>query len=221
MAMFERKSVQTGDAHRTSRLVRTLRWALPAGVIGSILAVVLWPYVQTVTDMPVRIAVDQAQRAAAEALSMRNPSYTGTTGSDVPYAVRADSATLEPGDPERVRLHGIRAELNDERAWQLSAVGAVFNTDTREIALDGGITLHSTDGYDLNTQSAAVDLRNGRVSGEQRVDGRGPGGTVAADRFEVDDSGERMEFEGRVRVVLQPGTAVGTLAGTAAQERSF
>lgn len=135
MAMFERKSVQTGDAHRTSRLVRTLRWALPAGVIGSILAVVLWPYVQTVTDMPVRIAVDQAQRAAAEALSMRNPSYTGTTGSDVPYAVRADSATLEPGDPERVRLHGIRAELNDERAWQLSAVGAVFNTDTREIAL--------------------------------------------------------------------------------------
>ncbi|WGF89805.1 LPS export ABC transporter periplasmic protein LptC [Marinivivus vitaminiproducens] len=221
MAIGKHEPERSARAHRPSRFVRFLRWALPSGVIGSLLLLALWPQLFTMTDLPVRIAVDQAQRAAAEALSMRNPSYTGTTGRDVPYAVRAESATLEPGQPERVRLRGITAELDDERAWQLNAVGAIFNTDTREIALDGGITLHSADGYALNTQSAAVDLRNGRVSGDQRVDGRGPGGTVAADRFEVEDSGTRMEFEGRVRVVLQPGQAAGTLADTAVQERAF
>ena len=62
----------------------------------------------------------------------------------------------------------------------------------------------TSDGYRFETQSARINLESGRVIGEKPIVGWGPAGTLAADRFEIHDSGQLLQFEGRVKVTLPP-----------------
>jgi hypothetical protein len=46
------------------------------------------------------------------------------------------------------------------------------------------------------------------VVGSEPIVGAGPSGTLSADRFEFEDGGQILRFEGRVRVTLQSRSEV-------------
>ena len=87
----------------------------------------------------------------------------------------------------------------------MSALTGTYDRDAEKLLLDGGIEVE-TSGYRFATPSARVNLAQGRVRGVQPIEGAGPAGTLSADRFEIQDAGDVLRFEGRVRVtVLPPG----------------
>jgi lipopolysaccharide export system protein LptC len=65
----------------------------------------------------------------------------------------------------------------------------------------GGVNVFSSDGYELHTQSASVDLNKGVVHG-QKVTGQGPLGALNADRFQLDRDSKILTLDGHVRMTL-------------------
>ena len=59
-------------------------------------------------------------------------------------------------------------------------------------------------GFELHSPSALIDLKAGRATGDERVEGHGPSGAIDADGFRVLDGGARILFGGHARLTLRP-----------------
>jgi lipopolysaccharide export system protein LptC len=139
-------------------------------------------------------------------LRMDSPRYVGQTSSDRPYEVNARAASLDPLRANIVHLDRPSADivLGDDDEVRLVAANGTYDRDNEKLLLDGGIEVVTRSGYRFVTPSARVNLAQGQVRGWQQIEGAGPAGTLSASRFEIQDSGDVLRFDGRVRVTILP-----------------
>ncbi len=195
---------QPGDRH--SRRVDRLRFLLPAAALSLLAVVVAWPWVTGGYHGLIVPVFKSAVEQASDAMRMASPRYVGRTRAAEPYEVTALSAFLDPTDPDRIHLDGLQAVLEraDSSTVRLRADEGVYFRAKDALDLEGALELTFGEGYRFRTAKAHVDLGRGRVEGPMPVTGDGPVGTLAADRFDIENGGERLRFEGRVRVTILP-----------------
>jgi lipopolysaccharide export system protein LptC len=197
---------------RGSRSVGWLRFLLPTLALALVALVVLWPQLNGGYGGLIMPMLNSGNVPGAEdAMRMDNPRYVGQTKKSEPYAITADSARLDPDDADRIHLDRMDAEITtaEQRDVRLLAQDGVYNRASEELDLAGGIELTTADGYRFVTESAHVDLDAGRVKGERPITGTGPSGDLSADRFEITRGGDVLQFECRVKVIIEPQTANG------------
>jgi lipopolysaccharide export system protein LptC len=191
-------------------LVRVLRYALPAVAALMIGLVVAWP--QLIGGgaglMAPKLAPDQA--GSADVMRMNNPRYVGRTSDAEPIGVSAESAYLDPAEPDRIHLERVAAEIAraGETDVHLLAGTGVYDRQAEDVDLSGGVELTTSDGYRFETPSVFLNLERGQGHGDEPIAGAGPSGTITAQRFEFQDGGQRLRFMGQVRVTLHPRSDV-------------
>jgi lipopolysaccharide export system protein LptC len=193
-----------------ARAVRTLRYVLPAIALFLIGLVVAWPQLVGNGSGLIAPMLAPGQIIGADVMRMHNPRYVGRTKAAEPFEVRAASAYLDPIQPNRIHLDQLAADIATAgtRQVRLLAVSGLYDRDTENVNLSGGIEVTTSDGYRFETPSALLKLKRGRVVGQEPIAGSGPRGTIAAERFEFRDGGEVLRFNGRVRVTLHPRAEV-------------
>jgi lipopolysaccharide export system protein LptC len=189
-----------------SRIVDLLRYLLPATALMLIGLVIAWPQFMGSTSGLIAPMFVPSQVDGSDVMMMHSPRYVGQTKKAEPYEVTANSAYLDPARPERIHLDHLAADLDaaGERDLRLTAISGIYDRDAENLDLGGGIELITSDGYRFETESAWLDLAQGRVVGGQPIAGRGPSGTLSADHFEILDAGHILQFKGRVKVTLFP-----------------
>ena len=189
-----------------SPMIGALRVLLPLLALALIALVIGWPHLMGSRGGLIAPMLSPAKIDGSDVMLMHNPRYVGETDAAEPYEVVAESAYLDPLAPERVHLEKLTAEIEkrDGRDLRLVALEGVYHRDADKLELVGGIELSTSDGYRILTESARIDMDLGHVAGEQRITGSGPRGTLAADRFEIEDGGSLLHFRGRVEVTLTP-----------------
>jgi lipopolysaccharide export system protein LptC len=199
---------RSSDAH--SRLVDLLKYLLPASALVLILLVALWPQLIGSYGGLIAPLLDR-QLPATEAMRMHEARYVGMTREAKPYEVTAVSAYMNPMRPNRVQLDSLAADIPAAGSRDVHIVapkGTYFRANGK-LDLGGGIVLTTSDGYRFQTESAMVNLAGSQVVGSQPVAGRGPAGKLSADRFEIQEGGKVLRFEGRVKVTLKQTGAGG------------
>lgn len=195
-----------GRPVRRSRLIGVLRVLLPLLALVLVGLVLAWPHIVPGPGgitVPTFVPGDADQ---PDMLRMDSPRYVGQTRSERPYEVVAHAASLDPLQANIVHLDRPAADLAlaDDGVVHLTAASGTYDRDTERLLLDGGIEVVTSSGYRFVTPSAHVDLAQGRVRGWQQIEGAGPGGTLSANRFEIQDAGDVLRFDGRVRVTIPP-----------------
>jgi lipopolysaccharide export system protein LptC len=191
---------------RRSRLIDGLRILLPLLALVLVGLVLAWPQIMRDSGglgVPTLVPGDGDQ---PDMLRMDSPRYVGQTSSDRPYEVNARAASLDPLRANIVHLDRPSADivLGDDDEVRLVAANGTYDRDTEKLLLDGGIEVVTRSGYRFVTPSARVNLAQGQVRGWQQIEGAGPAGTLSANRFEIQDAGDVLRFDGRVRVTLLP-----------------
>jgi lipopolysaccharide export system protein LptC len=191
---------------RRSRLIGVLRVVLPLLALVLVGLVLAWPQIMRDSGgigVPTLVLGDADQ---PDMLRMDSPRYVGQTRSERPYEVTARAASLDPLRANIVHLDRPSANiaLGDDGEVRLTAENGTYNRDTERLLLDGGIEVVTSSGYRFVTPSARVNLAQGLVRGWQPIEGAGPDGTLSASRFEIQDSGAVLRFDGRVRVTVLP-----------------
>jgi lipopolysaccharide export system protein LptC len=191
---------------RRSRLIDVLRVLLPLLAVVLVALVLAWPQIMrhSGVEVPTVLLGDAEQ---ADTLRMDRPRYVGQTRSERPYEVTARAASLDPLRANIVFLDQPAADiaLADQGAVRLMAANGTYDRDTERLLLDGGIEVVTSSGYRFVTPSARIDLAKGQVRGWKPIEGVGPAGALSADRFEIQDTGDLLRFDGRVRVTVPPG----------------
>lgn len=193
-----------------TRAVRVLRYVLPVTAMFLIGLAVAWPQLVGSGAGLIAPMLAPGQIEGADVMRMHNPRYVGRTSAAEPFEVTAASAYLDPAQPNRIHLDQLAADIAraGTRQVRLLAVSGVYDRDSEDVNLSGGIEVTTSDGYRFETPSALLKLDRGRVVGQEPIAGAGPSGTIAAERFEFRDGGEVLRFTGGVRVTLHPRSDV-------------
>jgi lipopolysaccharide export system protein LptC len=189
-----------------ARVVRVLRYALPASAVLLVGLSIAWPQFIGGGAGLIAPMLAPGQIEGGDMMRMHNPRYVGQTGDAEPFEVTAASASMDPAQPNRIHLDQLVAEVATAgtRQVRLLADSGIYDRASENVDLAGGIEVTTSDGYRFETPSAMVNLERGRVVGREPIAGSGPSGTIAAKRFEFRNGGDVLRFNGRVRVTLNP-----------------
>jgi lipopolysaccharide export system protein LptC len=189
-----------------SRFVGLMKWGLPqlaARLVGLVLA---WPGVLKRKE-GFQLSFSGLRGLGEEELTMLNPRFMGIDRNKQPFVITADSANQDPADPRLVTLQRLQADITlTDGSWlSLIAASGLYRQVEQRLTLEGPIGIYSDSGYELHLRRAEAALAEGAAWSDDGVEGQGPFGHLTADRMRIENHGERMFFEGRVRLTVLPG----------------
>lgn len=204
-----RQRLSAMDALRYSRFVAVMRRLLPIGavvLVGSVIAYSVMPRHQDKF-----VAMQQIGNNVARDLTMSKMSFTGTDEKGNPYKVTAAEVIQDPKskDMHRAELRQVDADMQFEgQSWiSASAKRGLIDTDAGTLRLEGGISVFTDNGYELQTQSADAYIKTNIIEGTEKVSGHGPLGQFRADRFHFDRIKKQLKLSGHVHMTMYPKKA--------------
>jgi lipopolysaccharide export system protein LptC len=190
-------------ARRHSRMVRALRFMIPAAVVLGLSAFMLEATVldplRAIARLPVKIG---GLAVSGAKITMVQPRFAGYTQDARPYVVTARQAAQDITNPDRIELDDIRATMDsDTGTVELLARSGLFETKAERLTLQQQIVI-SAPAYRIRLTEAVVDVRTGHIVSERPVDVMAIQGTLNASRLEILNSGDVIRFEHGVTMVL-------------------
>jgi len=190
------------NALRYSRFVTVMKRVLPISAAALILAIIAYSLVPRQSD---RVTLtSESVGTLANDLAMIKPRLTGADHNGHPFVITADMAIQDGANVRRATLKNVQADMTmDDGRWlNATAVNGFVDMDKGTLALTGGISVFSDDGYEIHTPRADVDLKKGTMRGPSPVTGNGPSGTLRADTFELDRKKQQLVLVGNVHMTL-------------------
>ncbi|MGF1595265.1 MAG: LPS export ABC transporter periplasmic protein LptC [Kiloniellaceae bacterium] len=188
-----------------SLFVSSMKVLLPAVAAGLVVLVVAWPHLMP--DFS-RSGLDFAKiaRDQAKTLNMLNARYSGVDDNNQPFNVAADMATQTPDNENLVELQHPKADIRTSEGNLVALAARVGHYHREEETLDlaGNVHLVHDDGFDIVTESARIDLKEGSAAGDAAVSGQGPSGELQSEGFRLRERGQIIVFTGKSRLLIYP-----------------
>ncbi len=182
-----------------------MKIVLPALAAGLVLLVVAWP--QLMPDVS-RSSLDWARvaRDHAKTLNMLNARYSGVDENNQPFNIAADLATQAPGSEDVVELQHPKADIRTTEGDLVALTARLGHYDRQGETLDltGSVQLTHAQGFNVVTEAARVDLKDGSAAGDKPVSGSGPSGELQSEGFRLRERGQIIIFTGKSRLLIYP-----------------
>jgi lipopolysaccharide export system protein LptC len=194
-------------AARHSRVVRFLRYAIPAGIvaIASIISVATF---LNQFHLFAAFPIDPGKISlSGTKIIMELPRVNGFTTDSRPYELTARAAAQDITKPDILELKDVdaRAELKDGQHVTIKSISGVYDTKGEMLKLNDHIVVNSTTGYEGHLSEATINVATGDVVSENPVEVTLPNdGLLNANRLDVQQNGDLIVFGGGVEVTLNP-----------------
>jgi lipopolysaccharide export system protein LptC len=189
-----------------SRFVTAMKFLLPVLAAGLIALLAVWSQIR-IEDGRFRIGMADIAPTEIDRLSMVNPRFQGIDDQNRPFTVTAKEASQVKENDDLIDLVQPQADITLENgSWMaVSADSGRYQRSTRELQLDGKVSLFQDQGYELHVESIAVDFAAGSAVSDTAVMGQGPAGELSGEGLRVADKGAVIELTGKSRVLLYQG----------------
>jgi lipopolysaccharide export system protein LptC len=191
-------------AHRHSRRVRFLKYALPTIAVVSVAGFFLTMRFADITGAAlVGLAGLNIEK---KSLVMDAPHMSGYDASHHPYQLKAIKALQDLANPKVVTLDTIDAHFatDDDSTASLQARSGVFDGYKNTLALRDGITIETSDGYRAILQDANIDITKGNIVSQKPVEIHSSDGWLKANGVQIVNRGARVTFVNGVSVNFVP-----------------
>jgi lipopolysaccharide export system protein LptC len=193
-------------ARRHTRMVVTMRLALPA--LAALLLTALAVWTQYGSDSGLfRVSLNQGLREQLSMLTMRNPHFEGVDQQQRPFSVMAQKAIQMDKAGDVMELQAPEADVTmDSGAWlAINADSGRFMRIAQKLNLYGAVSLFHDQGFELHTSDVLIDLAASSAHTDRPVQGQGPSGTMTADGLDVFDGGKRVVLLGHAHLFIYGG----------------
>lgn len=199
----ERGEEEFARARQHSRYVRLLKLGLPivgvmiiAGFVG---ALVFQKFAYPSLDIGT-IALEDGK------LVMENPNLSGVDENKRPFSLSAEKAIQDADQPKRVELITINAQLPMENAVtaNITAGNGIYDAEAKTLILSESVKVETSDGMRIELQGAEVDIGEGSLRTDNPITATSKQADISSQSLIVGESGERLIFEGKVRMTLRP-----------------
>ncbi|WP_375607913.1 MULTISPECIES: LPS export ABC transporter periplasmic protein LptC [unclassified Bartonella] len=190
-------------ASRHSRRISILKIFLPFLALVSALVFCWFTFFSvpvTSNSMPLN-----SEESEVMNLTILNPKLEGYTRAHEPYWLKAEKAFQDHTHSGIIRLQNITAKafMGQQRQVFLAAQGGVYDNINGFLQLDKPFTVTTNDGMMAQFISASINLSEGQLKTDQRVNIQRAGLHLAANALQIREKGKNMYFHGGVHLVLQ------------------
>lgn len=118
---------------------------------------------------------------------LTNPTWAGVTDDGAALTIAADEARPERDGSAGSTASKLVVELQtpDGGVAKLVSAQGVLNTTTKRFTADGGVTITTSTGYELETETLTAALDRTSFVSDGAVQGTGPAGTITAGQMEI------------------------------------
>jgi len=180
-------------------------WKIAFPVIGILLILgIMGTFVVKSIEVP-DIAIDNINLSDGK-LVMENPELSGFDKEKRPYNLTATKAIQDASNPNQVELEDIQAELpmDEKITATITAGNGVYDADAKTLELTRKVNLVTSSGMVLNLEDASVDIGNSIMHTNNPITGTSPQADISSNAMMIEDGGNKLIFEGRVRMTLRP-----------------
>lgn len=192
---------------RHSRLVRFLRYAIPAAVMA-ITSVILVAALLNPLRQVGAFPIDPGTAwVSGTKIIMELPRASGFTTDLRPYQLNARIAVQDVTKPDILEMKEIDARVVSKEGQHVTirSIAGVYNTRSEVLKLNDHVVVNSTSGYEGHLSEATVDVATGNLVSDSPVQIRLPhDGLLTANRLKVESNGDLIVFGGGVEVTLSP-----------------
>lgn len=200
----------SGVSDRRSRLVSLLKFVLPLAALGllSMLFLLARP---TDPERAIPYAdVDVAELSKDERVTA--PAYSGMTRDGAAIMMVAQSVRTAFANPTTLHASTVtgRVDFVSGSSAELTAPAAVIDTTANLARFMGGVTVLSSDGYRMDSETLVAALGRTEIVAETPVRATGPIGQLDAGSMRIvedDAGGHLLVFNDGVRLVYDPRKA--------------
>ena len=198
-------------AARHSRVVRFLRFAVPAGIVV-IVSILLVATFFNPFRLIAKFPIDPGKISlSGTKIVMELPRLNGFTTDSRPYELTARAAAQDLTKPDIMELKDVNAQvdLKDGQHVTITSPNGVYDTKGEMLKLNDHITLNSTSGYEGHLSEATINVATGNIVSESPVNLKLPNGLLNANRLEVMENGALILFGGGVEMTVNAEEARG------------
>ncbi len=190
-----------GSSH--DRVIGVLRLILPV-LIGVLAAFLVMMPLAGSGDVSFLLDKNKVE-VAKERLRIQAATYRGEDAKGQPFRINAGSAVQKTSASPIVQLNQLAAEigLGDGPATLVANRGR-YNIDTQQVMLDGPLRVDTTNGYQLQTNDAIVDLKTRKMESGGAVTGTVPQGTFSASHLTADLEAHIVTLDGNAHLRIVP-----------------
>lgn len=185
------------------KIIRGIKFLLPTIAFFTAVAIVAWPSFHKETIIVQDEATPVVEEQKPQSLGVVDPHYRGVDQKKRPFTIKGSSAKEEYG--RHVVLKDFLGDLELENgAWvALKSDDAKLDQKRDELDLNGDVTFFHENGHEFRTKKAFVDLKNGTAEGNDIVKGQGNFGTIESEGFKIIDSGKKIVFTGKAKLLFR------------------
>lgn len=197
-----REFAAPGGSH--DRLVGFLAKALPA-CIGVVAAVMILMPLSPRGE--VSFLLDRNKVAVTnERLRVGNAAYRGLDNRGREFTVTAGTAVQKSAAVPVVQMLDLAARLNlNDGPARIDAPRGAYNYDTDKLDVAGPVNFAAADGYRMQTNGIAIDIKDRSAVASGGVEGAVPTGTFSARSMKADLDERTVTLEGNARLRMTPG----------------
>ena len=191
-----------------SKLVVWAKVTLPLLALVLLATLFLFSRKINPTDAIPYADVDVEERAREPRLTM--PTYAGVTSDGSALSIAADEARPDSatGVGTASAIVG-KLETPDGARVDLQAANGVLNTEGGLMSLGGGVTLTTTSGYSIKTQSLVAKLDQTSLTSPDAITATTPMGQLLAGEMSLTQDPKQAKsyllvFKGHVKLLYQP-----------------
>ncbi|KEC56078.1 LPS export ABC transporter periplasmic protein LptC [Bartonella koehlerae] len=189
-------------ASRHSRNINILKFLLPLCTLTTALVFCCFTFFFAPAASDLVISKDEESEMMK--LTMLNPKLEGYTRFHEPYWVKAEKAFRDRKHSEVIGLQNITAEafIGKKRRIFLDAQGGNYDSMNGCLQLDKPFRITTNDGMIAQFMAANINLSDGQLNTDKRVNIRRAGLHLAANALQILEKGQKMYFHNGVHLVL-------------------
>ncbi|HEY0121356.1 MAG TPA: LPS export ABC transporter periplasmic protein LptC [Rhizobium sp.] len=200
---LERNAYKDAIFHSTR--VRKLKIFLPVAALIVSLIFIAVSLVRAY--LPENIQIEGARIEDGKVV-MERPAIAGRNKDGINYSMLAEKALQDIKNPNMITLKTIKASMpvNDEVIAHVTAESADFDRQADTLKLTDPFTILMDNGLRAEFRTAFLDVKKGDLSSQDQVAIYKGGMSVVAQSLKMTDKGSVIEFDGQVRMNIDPTT---------------
>ncbi|MEZ2221249.1 LPS export ABC transporter periplasmic protein LptC [Rhizobium sp. RCC_161_2] len=193
------------DAIFHSTRVRKLRIFLPLAALIVSLIFIAVSLVRAY--LPENIQIEGARIEDGKVV-MERPAIAGRNKDGINYSMLAEKALQDIKNPNMITLKSIKASMpvNNDVIAHVTAASADFDRQADTLKLTDPFTILMDNGLRAEFRTAFLDVKKGDLSSQDQVAIYRGGMSVVAQSIKMTDKGSVIEFDGQVRMNIDPTT---------------
>lgn len=134
------------------------------------------------------------------------PAFAGVTPDGAAIALTAETVRPDAANPDSFGITALRIALTaaDGETVTITAAEGAFDGPARQATLAGPVRVEASAGYVVQAGGLTADLSAGTVTTIGGLTVAAPFGVLTAGGMALEQGGERMVFNGGVRLLYQP-----------------